>query len=84
MKKEYLKYDGDFSNIVPISDLKRQVIINALSFTKTVKHAAKEVGMSERNILLYIQQNDISKEDIKSLRKEFKERKIKIKRRYEE
>jgi hypothetical protein len=82
MKKDNLQYNGDFSNIIPISKLKKQVFINALSTTNTLTKAAAEIGVSSHCVHLFLKENNITNKDIELLRTQFKLRGIKIKLRY--
>jgi len=81
MKEQY-KYNGDFSDIVVLGDLKHRVCINALCFTSSIANAAKEVGIAEGNMYKFVQTINLSSEEIKKMRITFKSSKIKIKKRY--
>jgi hypothetical protein len=39
--REELSYNGDFNKVIPIKELEKQVIINALSITNTFASAAQ-------------------------------------------
>jgi hypothetical protein len=77
MKKD-LRFNKNFEEIKTLEELKDRVFINALSFTNSIKHAALEIGTSERNLFRYLEENKIDFQDIVNLRKDFKSRKIKI------
>lgn len=70
--REEIRYNGDFSKVIPIKELEKQVIINALSITNTFASAAHEVGVSERHIYDKMQDYGISKDDVVQLRIDFK------------
>jgi len=74
-----LKYNGDFDTIKTIKELKRQVCINALCFTPSIKKAAEEVGITERGMHDFLIENNLNHFLIKKMRKEFKNSKIKVK-----
>jgi hypothetical protein len=61
---EEIRYNGDFSKVIPIKQLEKQVIINALS--------AHEVGVSERHIYDKMKEYGISKDDVVKLRIDFR------------
>lgn len=69
---EEIRYNGDFSKVIPIKQLEKQVIINALSITYTFTAAAHEVGVSERHIYDKMKEYGISKDDVIQLRIDFK------------
>lgn len=69
---EEIRYNGDFSKVIPIKQLEKQVIINALSITHTFSAAAHEVGVSERHIYDKMREYGISKDDVVKLRIDFR------------
>jgi DNA-binding NtrC family response regulator len=69
---EEIRYNGDFSKVIPIKQLEKQVIINALSITHTFSAAAHEVGVSERHIYDKMKEYGISKDDVVKLRIDFR------------
>lgn len=82
MENQKLEYNGDFSKVIPIKQLEKQVIINALSMTHSFSAAAHEVGVSERHIYDKMQDYGITKDDVVELRMNFRMKGIKIKLRY--
>ena len=70
MEKNY-NYNGDFSNVVTILDNKNQVFINALCITNSIKHAALEIGVSEKNLKDFMGANNINYEHLKVMRERF-------------
>jgi hypothetical protein len=82
MNKQILNYDGDFSKIVPIHVLEKQVFINALSITKSIKHAAKEAGVTARTLQRFMSDYDITDDDLRVLRRQFELSNRKVKLRY--
>ena len=76
------QYNGDYSEIISLEELKYKVCINALCFTPTISDAAKEVGIAENNMYKIVQRLDLKSKDIKEMRKAFKESKKKVKLRY--
>lgn len=82
ISKDNLKYNGDFSKIVPISDLRTQVIINAICFTKSLAEAALEVGITERTIYTFCEENNLDRKTIEMMRLEFKVSGKKVKKRF--
>ena len=83
MNKIELQYNGDFSNVVSINNLKDQMIINALCFTNTVDEAALEVGITKRTIFSFMSDNNIDHEQLKVMRVKFQISGKKVKRRFE-
>lgn len=81
MKNTY-KYNGDFNNVVTISDLRRQVFINAICFSDTMQEAADEIGRSRKDVFRFLKEEKINDKMVKQLRIEFQKSKIKIKRRF--
>jgi DNA-binding NtrC family response regulator len=79
---EEIRYNGDFSEVIPIKQLEKQVIINALSITYTFTAAAHEVGVSERHIYDKMKEYNISKDDVVKLRIDFRMSGKKVRLRY--
>jgi DNA-binding NtrC family response regulator len=79
---EEIRYNGDFSKVIPIKQLEKQVIINALSITHTFSAAAHEVGVSERHIYDKMKEYGISKDDVVKLRIDFRMSGKKVRLRY--
>ena len=77
-----IRYNGDFSKVIPIKQLEKQVIINALSITHTFSAAAHEVGVSERHIYDKMKEYGISKDDVVKLRIDFRMSGKKVRLRY--
>lgn len=80
--REELGYNGDFSKVVPIKQLEKQVIINALSITNSFTEAAHEVGVSSKHIHDKMKEYGISKDDVVDLRVKFRMSGKKVKLRY--
>jgi hypothetical protein len=71
MEKNY-NYNGDFSSVVTILDNKNQVFINALCITNSIKHAALEIGVSEKCVKDFMGSEEINYDHLKIMRKRFK------------
>ena len=82
IKQQEYKYNGDFSKIVPIDVLEKQVYINAICMTKTLKEAAYEIGVSYRTVNEFVKRNNIDYKQQQKMRLHFKISGIKVKRRF--
>ena len=82
MEQINYKYNGDFSDIVSISENKKQVIVNAISITKTMEHASRELGISQRNLMVYCKEHNIDHDAQKLMRRKFEASGKKVKRRF--
>jgi phage baseplate assembly protein gpV len=78
------KYDGDLDSIFTIEDLRYRMYINGISATKTVKHAAKEIGVSERTLTVFCEEEEISLSVRALMRQHFLTLKKRIKYKYHE
>jgi len=77
-----LNYDNDFSNVFSIYENKSKCFINALCFTQTIKHASLELDVSQKCIFDFMGKEDITKEHVKLMRKDFYKSDIKVKLRF--
>lgn len=76
-----MNYDS-FNNILTIHDTRERAIINALCMTITLKHASLELGISERTLNNFMEENSITNEQIDIMRKRFVLSKKQIKLQY--
>jgi hypothetical protein len=74
-----LGYDGDFSKIVTISTLRKQVFLNAICITSNLLDAATEAGVHLRTLSKFVDAEEISLDQRRMMRKEFKKLKLKVK-----
>lgn len=68
---EHLQYNGDFSGISRMEEMHRQAYVNAICITKTNYHAAKELGISDRQLQFFISENGIHQGMLKAMREHF-------------
>lgn len=79
---ENLRYCGDYSSIVKLEDLRFKAIVNAICATFNVKHAALELGISEKSVIDFCGEHGITHKIRKQMRDHFSTievRKIKYK-----
>lgn len=76
------RYNGDFSGIRTMEELRTQVIVNAICMTSDINHAAKEAGVDKRSIFRFLREHDLTVKECWDMRRDFRERKIKVRRRY--
>lgn len=74
-----MKYSNDYNSILTIKENRTKTLINALSITQTIMHAALEAGVSERTMFSFMEKNNINIEILRLIRKEFTLSKKKIK-----
>lgn len=82
MEQGGYEYQSDYDNVFTINDMKKKTIINALCVTCNIKHAALELGISERGLHLFMQDHNIKREHVEVMRNRFALSKIKIKLQY--
>lgn len=82
--KEDLNYKSGDDKIVTLLANKKRIFINALCATSTIKHAALELGKSEKCVFDFLKDYNINKEDLKLMRKKFAISKKKVKLKYKE
>ena len=80
---ENLKYNGDFSAIIKLQDLRFQAIVNAVAATHNIKHAALELGVSEKSVIDFCGENKISHRVRLQMRAHFSTLDVKIKYNYD-
>lgn len=81
MENNY-NYQSGFNDLITLYDNKKRTIINALCITGTIKHAALELGISERAVYDFMGTHNINQEHVNLMRKRFALSKIKIKLQY--
>lgn len=80
---ENLKYNGDYSSIVKLGDLRFKAIVNAIAATHSVKHAGKELGISEKSVIDFCGEHNISHRTRLQMRAHFSTLQVRIKYRYD-
>jgi hypothetical protein len=82
--REDLNYKSGNDEVVTLLANKKRVFINALCATSTIRHAALELGRSEKCLFDFLEEYNIDKEDLKLMRKKFALGKKKVKLKYKE
>lgn len=81
---ERLRYSGDFSSIIKLEDLRFQAIVNAIAATYNLKHAARELGVSEKTVIDFCGQYCIGSKIRLQMRAHFSTlEKVRIKYKYD-
>lgn len=65
----YKRFD---KSVVTLEQMRQRAIINTLASNKTTKKASKILGISEISIRRFMFDNNISPEDLKAMRKDYK------------
>lgn len=68
---EHFKYNKDISGIVKLEDLRFRCIVNAIAATFNVKHAALELGISEKSVIDFCGEHGITQKVRKQMRDHF-------------
>jgi hypothetical protein len=71
MENYNYNYQSDFSEILTIEENKKRTFINALCITVTIKHAALELGKSEKCVFDFMGEYNITREHVEVMRKRF-------------
>lgn len=80
---EIFKYNGDFSSMKKLEDVRFRAILNAICATRHLNHAALELGVSGKTVIDFCGKHNITHRIRLQMRAHFSTLNVKIKYRYD-